>query len=534
MREIVAEKRLLLFPVKNDAPKRSVRVEVNGKLERFFEIELADAEPDWWVPLDISAWKGATLSLQVENAAKGSPGLDKVRQADQRLNPGDYHSGVRPQFHFTPESGWNNDPNGMVFSEGEYHLYFQYNPYGRNWGNMHWGHAVSPDLVHWEELPIALYPHAPGDAVFSGSAVVDTENTSGWKAGADALLVSAYTSTGRGECIAYSNDRGRSWKEFEGNPVVKHNGRDPRLLWYEPAKEWVMAVYDEDKQQPKPEDQRAISFYTSPDLKRWTFQSRIPGFFECPDFFELPVDGNTANRKWILTAANSDYEVGTFDGKTFTAETPKLKGNRGRGFYAAQTFSNEPKGRRIQIGWFQIATHGKNWNQTTNLSQAMTIPLELSLHFTPEGPRLAWNSVEELAALRVKTYVLGALTLQPEAPNPAAGVTGELLEIRAEFSPSPAGTLEFNVHGVPVSYEIKTQELVVGDHRASAPLRDGKQRLTIYADRNGFEVFASDGFTYVPVPVVQSPEKPALVVSARGGPVEISALHAYELKSIWK
>ena len=422
----------------------------------------------------------------------------------------------------------------MVFAQGEYHLYFQYNPYGRNWGNMHWGHAVSSDLVHWEELPIALYPHAPGDAVFSGSAVVDTANTSGWKSGPESLLVAAFTSTGRGECIVYSNDRGRTWKEFDGNPVVKHNGRDPRLLWYEPAKEWVMAVYDEDKQQPRPEEQRAIAFYTSPDLKHWTFLSRIPGFFECPDFFELPVDGNAANRRWILSAANSDYEVGTFDGKTFTPETPKLKGHRGRGFYAAQTFSNEPKGRRIQIGWFQIESHGKNWNQTTSLSQAMTLPLELSLRFTAEGPRLAWNPVEELAALRGKSYDLGSLTLPPEAPNPAAAVKGELLEIRAEFIPGAAGTLEFKVHDVPVFYEAKTQELVVGDHRAPAPLRDGKQRLAIYADRNGFEVFAGDGSTYVPMPVIPVLEKPSLVLSARGGPVEISALQVYELKSIWK
>src|SRR6185295_14840190 len=162
-------------------------------------------------------------------------------------------------------------------------------PYGWNWGNMHWGHAVSRDLVHWEELPIALYPRKFGDWAFSGSAVVDQRNTSGWKQGRNDLLVAAFTSTGRGECIIYSNDRGRTWTEHEGNPVVKHQGRDPKLVWDAPSRRWVMALYDEF------EKKQWITFHTSSDLKRWEFASRIEGFYECPDLFELPLK-NTS--KW--------------------------------------------------------------------------------------------------------------------------------------------------------------------------------------------------------------------------------------------
>src|SRR6202789_961610 len=212
-----------------------------------------------------------------------------------------YAEARRTQFHFTSRRGWLNDPNGLVYFEGEYHLFYQHNPYGWDWGNMHWGHAVSPDLVHWTELPIALYPREYGDWCFSGSAVVDRHNTSGFGSANAPPLVAAFTSTGRGECIIFSKDRGRTWTEYEGNPVVRHAGRDPRLLWHEPTKRWVMAVYDETA------GARSIVFHSSPDLKKWSFESRIDGFFECPELFELEVSGDDARRRlWVLYAADGE------------------------------------------------------------------------------------------------------------------------------------------------------------------------------------------------------------------------------------
>jgi fructan beta-fructosidase len=216
---------------------------------------------------------------------------------------------------------------------------WQHNAFGWDWGNVHWGHAVSKDPVHWKELPVALYPRAYGDWAFSGSAVVDRANTSGFQKGAAPVLVAAYTSTGRGEYIAFSNDRGRTWSENEKNPVVRHRGRDPRLLWHTPSKRGVMAVYDEGKGQ-------AIAFHTSPDLKKWAYQSKIDGFYECPDLVELPVDGNPKKRKWVLYAADGQYLVGDFDGQKFTKESGKHQLWHGN-FYAAQTFSNAPDGRGV-------------------------------------------------------------------------------------------------------------------------------------------------------------------------------------------
>ena len=519
-RELTIEKKFLHFPVKTGGKKHRVAVLVDGKVVRDFEIELAD-DPQWWAHLDVSAWAGKKATVRVDWQTKDAKALASIAQAGTIWKAEEvYREPQRAQFHFSPKRGWNNDPNGMVFAQGEYHLYFQHNPYGWNWGNMYWGHAVSPDMVHWREESIALYPPVYDDMAFSGSAVVDRANTSGWKKGENDLLVAAFTSTARGECMVYSNDRGRTWTEYDGNPVVKHTGRDPRLLWHEPSKQWVMCLYDE------AEKKQWITFHTSPDLKTWTFQSRIEGFFECPDMFELPVDGQAKTTKWVLTAASSDYVVGQFDGKKFTPETAKLPGHRGKGFYAAQTFSDEPKGRRVQIGWFQTATPGAAFNQ------AMTLPLELTLRTTPDGPRLAWQPVAELASLRARQIAKISATLEP-CGDPLDIAEGELLEVRAEFEPRAGAEAGFNVRGVPVSYDAKAQEIVVNGHRAPAPLRDGRQRLIIYADRTNLEVFASDGFTYVPMPVMLDAKNLAVSAFVKGGEVKIVSLEVHELKSIW-
>ncbi|MEI7731882.1 MAG: glycoside hydrolase family 32 protein [Verrucomicrobiota bacterium] len=523
-RELTIEKRYLHFPVKNGTKKgkkQRVAVLVGGEVVREFEMDLAD-EPEWFAHLDMTAWRGKKATVRVDKLAEDAKALSLITQADTIWGVDQlYREPLRGQLHFSPRRGWNNDPNGMVFADGEYHLYFQHNPYGWPWGNMHWGHAVSRDLVHWEELPIALYPHQFGDWAFSGGAVVDKNNTSGWKKSDNELIVATYTSTGRGECIVYSNDRGRTFQEFEGNPIIKHKGRDPRPLWYAPGKHWVVAVYDFEKE-------KSIALYTSPDLKTWTFQSRIADFFECADLFELPVDGDVAKKKWVLTAASSDYMIGTFDGKNFTPETPKLKGHLGKGFYAAQTFSHDPKGRIVQVGWLQTATVGMPFNQ------AMSFPLILNLRTTPEGPRLTWTPAPELESLRAKSHRCDATTLQPDSANPLAGVTGELVELRAEFEPGDASEVTFTVRGATIVYDAKKQELVVNDLRAPAPLRDGKQRLTIFCDRTALEIFASDGLTYVPLPFQPAADNLALGVQVKGGNAKINALEAFNLRSIWK
>ena len=522
-RELVLEKRYLNLPVKNHAPKHRVRLRVGSQTVREFEMELADSAPDFWVFLDLAPFQGKRAVIEVDRLREDSKALSSIEQSDQIKGAENlYHEALRPQFHFSSRRGWNNDPNGLVYYEGEYHLFYQHNPYGWDWGNMHWGHAVSTDLLHWQELPIALYPRQFDDWAFSGSAVVDRANTGGFQTGAEAPLVAVYTSTGRGECVVFSNDRGRTWTEFAGNPVVKHQGRDPRLLWHSPTRQWVMAVYDE------LEEKRCIEFYTSTDLKHWQFQSRIEGFYECPDFFELPVDGNPTNKLWVLTAASSEYMVGKFDGRQFMPQTPKLPGHRGDAFYAAQTYSDIPArdGRRIQIGWATIATPGMPFNQM------MAFPCELTLRSTGEGVRLCFQPVRELERLHTDHHSWSALTLGP-GTNVLSGVRGDLFDLRMQFTVGNQGEVRFAIRGVPVVYNAPKQELICKDRRNSLRPVDGKVRLQILVDRTSLEIFGNDGLLYVPTAAGFLPQDRSLALMAADAIVHFDSLEVYELQSVW-
>lgn len=526
---IKVTKRYLNLPVKNGASKRTIKLMVDGQVEREFDIELADSQPDWWAFIDLTAFKGQTAVLQVDKLPEDSQGLSLIDQSDEIKGAKDlYREILRPQIHFSPRRGWNNDPNGLVFYQGQYHLFFQHNPYGWNWGNMHWGHATSPDLVHWQELPEALYPDA-GGTIYSGSAVVDWQNTSGFGKNNQPPMVLFYTRAGDqfAQCVAYTCDGGHTFTKYAGNPVVPQitgGNRDPKVFWYEPKKEWVMVLWVEWQ------GHNTIHFLTSSNLTQWTTASQANDFFECPDFFELPVDGNPANKKWVLTAASSEYEVGTFDGRTFTAETAKLPGHRGHGYYAAQTYSDIPAsdGRRIQIGWLQAPSPGMPFNQ------CLSLPHELRLTQTSEGPRLVYTPIRELQSLRIPSHDLGPLTLRPDSNNPLADMKADLMELRATFEPGTANDVIFNIRGAAIRYDAHKQELEVNDVRVAAPLHDDRQDLTVYCDRTSLEIFASGGLVYIPLPYQPKTDNLDAAVKVEGGSTKFDSLQIYKLKSIWK
>ena len=533
-RTLVATSRYLHLPIRTGAPKRKVTLLVDGKEVVRNDIELADDEVDWWAPMDVSQWNGKSLTIRVDKLSEASKALSSIQQSDE-LKDGDelYREPMRGQFHFSPRRGWNNDPNGMVFYKGEYHLFFQHNPYGWAWGNMHWGQAVSKDLIHWEEIRDQLLPDEMGP-MFSGSAVVDWNNTSGFGSKENPPLVLIYTAAGNPtvQGIAYSID-GRNFTKYKDNPVINQitsGNRDPKVIWHEPTKRWVMVLYVELK------GKHTVHFFTSPNLREWTLASVTEGdapggryLYECPDFFELSIDGDASKKKWVLLGADSTYAIGTFDGQRFTVEHSRLVGQLGRGFYAPQTFSDIPQndGRRIQIGWWQTETRGMSFNQS------MTIPLELKLISTGDGPRLTWTPVRELETLRSKSHHFESMKLEPQAANPLDAIRAELVEIRVEFEPGDATEIVFNVRDVMVVYLPKTQQLRVDDRLVAAPLRDGKQRLTIYCDRTGVEVFASDGLCYVPLPFNTKPDNQRLYLETRGGSATIRSLDVHELKSAW-
>lgn len=326
-----------------------------------------------------------------------------------------------------------------------------------------------------------MKPRKWDDFAFSGSAVVDTANTSGFGTKAAPALVAAFTSTGRGECIAYSVDRGRTWTEYEKNPVVKHEGRDPKLVWHAPTNKWVMAVYDE-KDGGK---DKGVSFHTSPDLKTWSFASRIGDFYECPDLVELSVQGSPGEKRWVLYGADGRYLLGAFDGKSFTPDGPKQTLWHGA-FYAAQTFANAPDGRCIQLGWARgIDTPKLSFNQR------MTIPVDLTLRRTPAGLRLVADPVPELAqacgpAVTKRNVVLGADPAKL-ADIPAAA------DVRVELALGTAKAVRLNIRGVELRYDVKAGRLTTGKITAPARAEGGRLTLRIVTDRQSVEVFTPDG-----------------------------------------
>lgn len=527
--------RYLNLPIRNGAPKRQVTLLVGERVVVRNDIELANGTPDWWAPMDVGSFQGRTIRLEVDRLPEDSKALSAIVASDA-IEGGEelYRERLRGQFHFSSRRGWNNDPNGLVFFNGEYHLFYQHNPYGWGWGNMHWGHAVSGDLVHWREVGDTLLPDDMGP-MFSGSAVVDWNNTSGLGRDGKPPLVLIYTAAGNPtvQGIASSTD-GRTFTKYPGNPVLKQitaGNRDPKVMWHEPTQKWVMVLYV-----GLQGGRHTVHFFTSPNLREWTLASvteGIPGspyLYECPDFFELAVDGDERTKKWVLLAANGEYATGTFDGTRFQPEQSRLPGHRGRGFYAAQSFSGIPAsdGRRILIGWFQTETKGMPFNQS------MTLPLELRLLTTAQGPRMTFQPVRELESLRARSHGWPAMTLTPASPNPLADTRAELVELRAECEPGEGVDVIFTVRGARVVYEAATQELVVQGHRAPAPLRDGKLRLTLFCDRTGLEVFASDGLTYVPMPFQPEPEDRVLGVAVKGGTARFTTLHVHELQSAWE
>jgi fructan beta-fructosidase len=530
-REFVGvDKRYLNLPIKNNTPTRKVRIRYegpDGAADVTNDIALADEKPDWWTFVDVSAARGGILTVDVNQLPEDSNALAAMELSNEILHAGDlYGEPLRQQFHFSARRGWNNDPNGLAFYRGEYHLFFQHNPYGWPWGNMHWGHAVSKDLVHWIELSEALAPDKFGP-MFSGSAVVDWKNTSGLGRDGQPPLVLFYTAAGEPtvQCMASSID-GRHFTKYEHNPIVPQftsGNRDPKVIWHEPTKKWVMTLYVETNKV------HTIHFLGSPNLKDWTVLSRVDGFFECPDFFELALDDDSSKKKWILTAASSEYLVGTFNGITFTPETPKLPGHRGKGFYAAQTYSDIPEsdGRRIQIGWFQTETKGMPFNQS------MTIPVELKLVSTADGPRLTRTPIKELESLRATTSKMGDILLEPGRANPFAALKQDLVELLLDIERDDATEVSLNVRGASIIYDIEKGELVVNNHRSSAPFRKGKQHLAIYCDRASLEVFASDGLTYIPMPFIPKADELSLGIETKGGDALISNIRIYNLRSAW-
>ncbi len=535
-REFTIDHQYLIFPVERKAPNRTFTLSVDGTKVREMDISLASSKPDFWVYLDVSEFADQTVSLRVESIRdKQLDGFFLIRQ--DHTFPGEanlYQEELRPQIHFSSKRGWNNDPNGMMYYDGEYHLFYQHNPYGWPWGNMTWGHAVSTDLVHWEELGDALHPDQYG-TMFSGSGVVDWNNTTGFQTGDEPPLICIYTNAGGTnewsedrpftQGIAYSNDRGRTWTKYEGNPVQGHlnaGNRDPKVIWWEETNEWVIVLYLKNKR---------MAFFRSKDLKRWELQSVMDAFHECPELFELPMIGDKQESKWILYGASGDYFVGTFDGSRFVPDGEAIQFNYGNCFYASQTFNNIPEedGRRIQIAWGR-----GNEAQGMPFNQMMMFPAVLTLHSTDDGPRMFAYPVQEIENLYTKQHKWENKKISSNEVVEMQGISGELFDIDIELEVGDADEVGMLIRGEEIVYDVNNEQLVFGKNKAPLKTVNNRIQLRCLADRTSLEIFANQGRIYMPCKFRPSEEEKTIAVFARSGNAEATSIQIHQLQSIWQ
>jgi len=535
--------KLLLFPVAKPGADRNLEVtDEKGARVHTLLATLAQKKEDimWWGYLEVDDYIGKTLTISL-NQKVGSSLLDMIECADEpRMLQPKYSEALRPQFHFSQLTGWNNDPNGMFWADGYYHLFWQCNPLGTAWGNMYWGHARSPDLIHWTEMKRAvrsgpgkgklenpLHPSMAFGACFSGGGNVDVHNTAGWKTGDKDVQFLLVSDMSRGQSIAYSTDGGENFKFYDKNPVFILDGNDAKPIWYAPGKHWVAAVFDKKK-----EIGNNIAIWTSPNLKDWKHESNVPGFYECPEIFELPVDGNPNNKKWVLAGATMDYLVGSFDGKKFIPDPQEKQTLLTKvNVYAGQCFSNAPDGRVIFMAWAKVSMGNSPFNN------GFTIPMEFTLRTVASGRvNLFTNPVKEIETLREAPEV-EAKNIELTSTNDSfsKALTGQLYDvcITLQKMGNPKEAV-ISIGGTSVTYNFES-ETCAGK---PAPMTGGKVNLRILLDRPTAEVFCADGFSYE---LLKRPDGgknvEKIAIRAIGPPdskVIVDSLTVYPMKSIWQ
>ena len=569
---VTGEGNYIMLPVQEANDDARVNVLVDGKIAETIYVRLASSKTDYTVPFDLTPYKGKNVILDVVTPQ----GRSSVREAKEdvcwkgialadKLDYTDRETRFRPLFHHTPEYGWMNDPNGMFYKDGVWHLYYQYNPYGSKWQNMSWGHSTSSDLVNWEHKPVALRPDGLG-SIFSGSCVVDTDNTAGM--GKDEVIA-LYTSAGTSQMqsMAHSSDNGITFNVYPANPVItlESEARDPNMFWNERTGEWNLVLAHALDHE--------MLFFTSPDLKEWTLQSAFgkgigaqDGVWECPDLFELPVEG-TDEKKWVLICninpggpfggSAVQYFVGDWDGRKFTADTlpdgsiPTKWLDYGKDNYALVSWSGAPDGRRTAIGWMS------NWQYaadvpTMQFRSANTLPREIGLFRAPDGEIYASCAPSpELEALRgklvqkVSRTTVGKKQRAYSLPTANGGICELLFDINAAKSSTVAITLS-NDKGEKIVMLYDAASHTLSFDRTEGGLTDfsegfpavtatptheinGKISLRLYVDRSSIEVFGNDG-RFVMTNLV-FPTKPytTLSFSSTDGKAKIENLKIYSI-----
>jgi fructan beta-fructosidase len=532
---IVATNHYLNLPIRTGATNHLVELLQDGLVVREMNVELADAATNFWAFMDLTPLQGSELIVRVDSQLATANQLATyfVQTNGIIADPPIYQETLRPIYHFTARRGWLNDPNGIVYYNGEYHLCYQHNPYGYYWDNMHWGNAVSPDLVHWTELPEAIYPTYLG-AAWSGSSVVDWNNTAGF--GVQAIVSLYTTAAGHGnnprmsapysfsQSLAYSTNLDRTFIEYTNNPVLPNiigDNRDPKVFWYAPGNKWVMVLWLNNND---------YGIFNSTNLKSWVQTSTFtfPNTIEVPELFPLALDGNTNNVKWIFYGGAGSYFVGTFDGTSFTAQYGPFSIRRGNSFAATQTFNDIPAsdGRRILIVHGTAQYPGMPFNNEINL------PVVLTLVSSNTTPTMYVNPVGEVALLRTSTNTWPAQTLN-SGSDVTAGAQSEAFELDAKFQPGTAAQVTFTLRGTPVVYDNIAQQVICAGVTQSLSSVSGTVHLRMFSDRGIIEIFGNDGPLYMPVVVTPVAGSLPISLVANGSGAQLISLSLYNLGSAW-
>ena len=556
-------KKFLLLPVQENAPESKVNIIVNNEfqLEQNINIRLAREKVDYYVPLDLSAYQGKSVSVDVTGMPVSSLCWKEIKLSDTFYSSN--RATYRPVYHHTPVYGWMNDPNGMFYKDGVYHLYFQYNPYGSMWANMTWGHSTSTDLTHWTYEGTAIVPDAWG-AIFSGSCVVDKDNTAGFGKGAVVAFYTSAKSTPWGDVqsqsMAYSLDNGKTFIKYEHNPILtstERDFRDPKVFWYAPGKHWVMmlAVGQE------------MQIYSSGNLKEWKKESSFGamqgahgGVWECPDLVEVAVEGSK-EKKWVLICnlnpggpfggSAAQYFVGSFDGKKFVNESPTQTKwlDWGKDNYATVTWSNAPAGRCIALGWMS------NWQYansvpTTQYRSANTLARDLTLYRVGGELYLKSKPSPEIKKARAEEKKIPTFEVKGnyEVASLLADNKGAY-EIEMAIENKGTSKIDFSLMNekgekVAMYYDVVRKQFVM-DRSASgivgfsrdfpavtvAPVRNTDQiHLRLFIDRSSVEAFGEEG-EYVMTNLV-FPAEPynRMVFSSDKGSYIVKSMNVYRLQ----
>lgn len=567
--QVTAPQKYLLLPVEEAAPEATVHVLTDNKCDQTFQVRLAINRVDYLVPLALERYKGKAVSLDIHTGNSRTNVRDAMADAcwkDLRLSDAfdtANRDTFRPLYHHSPLYGWMNDPNGMFHKDGTYHLYYQYNPYGSMWGNMNWGHSSSKDLIHWEHHPVAIEPNGLG-TVFSGSSVVDKDNTAGF--GKDAVIA-IYTSAGASQIqsLAYSTDNGLTFQTYKGNPIITSDKecRDPNMFWHAESGKWIMIL--------AAPLEKEMWIYSSSNLKNWTKESSFgkgygaqDGVWECPDLMELPVRG-TGRTKWVLICninpggpfggSAAQYFVGDFDGKTFTCDTkPEVTQwlDYGKDHYAAVSWSNAPDNRHTIIAWMS------NWQYANNVPtrqfrSANTLPRDLELYEDANGEcHVAVSPSPEVSALRsgkalkYGSFSAGTRRVTRKLPTDNSGVCEIDLELTARAAGKVYITLS-NAEGEEtlMTYDVNAATFSMDRTKSgltdfnkdfpsvtAAPCAPGaKQNLRLFIDRCSIEAFDGEGRFAMTNLVFPVQPYTTISVATDKGRCKVEKLTVYPLKA---